>query len=994
MTQPTGGRNLGVARAFIELVTSRFTDSTNVVMKSSMAASKAVDGIGAATERTEKRAVSSLGRVAQAFNNAEIAAKRFDKSPLGVIQTSLDKVKDKLVPISLAMGALSIAGVKAAQDLKSTQTSLELLTGSAEKAKKVQETARKLSDKFGTPYLEMLQGAKAFLPIVNETKVDLAELLKLSAKIKFLKPEKSFGDIKFAINEAISGDFVSIKDQLDLSREQRDELKKTLEENGPGALIAGINKILAKRNVTDDVVAQYGKSGALAFAQLKDEVTQLISEGFQPLLEKYVIPFVQKLTEMVRSMREGKSPLLAIGAGFAVALAAAAPLLGTITSIISVYKALTLAATAANIAMSASKVGGVSNAVGGVGKAGAAGGAGLAGKAGVTAVALEIGNRIGLGIVNIMATAGDKGGDLDRVRNGEAAGDVVGERLKQAIVIIVDLITKSLAETLISLIYGFNLVTSVLHLVINVLKFFGTFIQELVGTLEQTLGIFIMAIASLISKIPGLGELGNSIGQEGANVGNRGVERKTLAEKARIEAEAEIAKGLQVGNPEFLKQIEDIRNAQQGMTQSLVEMLFPTQEVAKEVENLGEATSDAAQVIGDSAEYLEKQAEEIADATQQYNDDVTQITDEGNKKRLDTEAKYQDTLIKIAEDYADDRANAQKKLEDTQNKGLLDLARDGQDMARKSQYDQIDAQTKFAREETIAAKEHAANLVQIRKDSKAREEELLTDMDFRGIFELRRQTTQQMEGANADFLSEREAQQVAFQQQAQDRQTAMGREREEKLIQFQRNLDDARAAYLVDVAEAEAQRKRKLVIAAKERIETLGLIAKQMQEELTLRAAAFRAQLTMLMMTEKQRVAIMMQAQQALIAQAYSLMSRMNPFAARTNPPKPRTGPGNNSGSSIRSSRTVTASAYGNNLRAGQMSTANELAGQQEKFLFGGKAIMLPQGAGVFTPMKDGRVDANGGGRGASNVTIHINGAGDPSTVAREVERRIRELML
>src|SRR6185295_6246350 len=97
-------------------------------------------------------------------------------------------VKTKIAGISAVAAGVTALGVKAAQDVKTLTTGIELLTGSQQKAADIMAQTRKLADDFHSPYLDLLSGARAFLPLAKGTGVQIDALLKTAIKFQAYNP--------------------------------------------------------------------------------------------------------------------------------------------------------------------------------------------------------------------------------------------------------------------------------------------------------------------------------------------------------------------------------------------------------------------------------------------------------------------------------------------------------------------------------------------------------------------------------------------------------------------------------------------------------------------------------------------------------------------------------------------------------------------------------------------------------------------------------------
>jgi hypothetical protein len=968
---------LGVVTASIRLAVEGFIKSRQIIQSESRAVKESVEGIGDSVGKTEKATTSAMGRMADAFERAQKSANDFANTPLGKIESGLKSVQGQVLAVSAVFGGIAAKGVASAQRTAQFTTNIELLAGSTQKANKILETTRKISNEFGIPFQDLAEGAQAFIPLAKTTGVEIQELLKTATRFQAYNPSKSFDEIKFSINEALSGDFVSIKDSLDLSKNQREELKKIFEEQGSQGVLDQINTILVDRGFNDDTLKKFGQSGANAFRVLGDSVNQAMSDAFMPFLTEVLVPLAKSVSEFFRNLRESNPDLLKAMGAFAVGVAGAGALVTALTGLISVYKTLQGVSAMTN---------------GNLGKLG-----GLAGKLAVAGVAAEVGNRAGLGVVTGLANAGAQGGDFERIRKGEDAGAVVGERAKQLIVVLTDVVLQGIIDVISNVVKGFTVLVSVLDFVKAGFEFFGTFITEFVGNLQSFIGTLLVGLADNLSGLFDTTELRNS----GKANQAMGAENTSSAQTRREELGTRLQKGVVIDTSGIDTFLNDLSKSKTDMVQGLTEMLFPIEEVATVTEDVATVVEKAVTKIGDSDEYLAEQAQEIADATTSYNDDVKKINSDYEQNRLKEIEKYNDNIVKIAQDAASDSAKALQDMIDDREKIRTDMQRDEAKSERDFSYDLLDAQIEAQRDEAKTTQAHADKLVKIRADAQKKEQGLLQDMDFAGLFELRSQTKDSLDEASDEFAKQRQERNTALSYELQDLQTAFGRERMERQIKFQDDLTDRSIQYHKELEQNEANRVAKLAQAQTEHQQTLQALTTKHQQELALRQQSYREELSLLMMTEAERKKVMMQTQQDLINQAYQLMQRKPPMPAappRDQSPAPRPRPVNSDSGGGAPQRApapkrVMTFATGGNPPVGEWSVVNEgFRGQMENFVRNNQAMALPGGAGLFMPFSNGSIEPNTGGT-SKNVTININGAQDPMRIKQEVLNALKQVM-
>lgn len=224
-----------------------------------------------------------------------------------------------------------------------------------------------------------------------------------------------------------------------------------------------------------------------------------------------------------------------------------------------------------------------------------------------------------------------------------------------------------------------------------------------------------------------------------------------------------------------------------------------TDALSETYDALNNDTVTAAIKAREAAEEQAKIRDESISATKKYLDDVANIEEKNFEARAAIEGRYQDTLAAIAERTAEAAAAALQKLIDAREKLTQGLGQAQLDAQQKAQFDALERQIDFQQDEARAARNHADELLKIRRDAADQEQDLIAARDFSGLARLRRDTTRRISDTTSSFTKERSEQLLAFQQknEAQARQFVFeAQQRQEK--------------YAIDLANAEAQYKREL----------------------------------------------------------------------------------------------------------------------------------------------------------------------------------------
>lgn len=432
--------------------------------------------------------------------------------------------------------------------------------------------------------------------------------------------------------------------------------------------------------------------------------------------------------------------------------------------------------------------------------------------------------------------------------------------------------------------------------------------------------------------------------------------RQIASLNAFQKAAADYAATLKVGTEEhtlaaqaaqsYFDQITELQNQNQQLTDSVLPVIQ-----AREKETA-------------ALEYQKKQLQETADAVKKYNADVETL----NGKLDDSRQKLVDTLDAIFENAQKAAEQALQKLEQRRADLLQNASRDEEKQERANAQKRIDILINEQRQEADTYKAYRRKLRDIQQQADEQSFDLILNRDFAGLFNLNRQTQFQKNQAAQEEQDAIADERAARQQNLDDLARSIAIERQERQIALAQQLNDAVTAYQQERQQIEIQRRdaeiKARAAAAREQ--------QLLQQQLDTRAAAIRSELTLIQQGEEQRLAITAQAMQALVNQAQQLLSAFSGGSG-----------GGGGGSHHR--------AFGGFLRAGQISTVNELPGQRESF--GGQR--LSGGLGLLIPFRSGNVSPGNTGGSGLNVTItqNIQGGADADLIAEISAKKIVQVL-
>jgi hypothetical protein len=227
-----------------------------------------------------------LGTLPGFFGNAASSALGFGAATLGL--NALGGVGD-LVHEALGIGLAS--------DLEGLTAQFTAFTGSGEQAQSILAQVRKEADITPFGFQELAQAAGALLPAAKQSGTALFDLIRPAEILAALNPQQGLSGASFALREALSGDWQSLTDRFNISREALARFKgeaadpKQLREAGDR--VTDLQAHLDKLNATPagrTKVARLGHEQEVAkatreLAQAQGDLAKLQGSTGLPALE-------------------------------------------------------------------------------------------------------------------------------------------------------------------------------------------------------------------------------------------------------------------------------------------------------------------------------------------------------------------------------------------------------------------------------------------------------------------------------------------------------------------------------------------------------------------------------------------------------------------------------------------------------------------------------------------------------------------------------------
>lgn len=264
---------------------------------------------------------------------------------------------------------------------------------------------------------------------------------------------------------------------------------------------------------------------------------------------------------------------------------------------------------------------------------------------------------------------------------------------------------------------------------------------------------------------------------------------------------------------------------------------------------------------------------ELIDATKEYNAEVTKLNEDALKKAADLTEDYNQKLVDLATEAAEAAESALANLQDHRAQLAQDFGREELNAQQEAQLEQFDAQIQFHREEARALRDHERNLKAIRERAADQEQDLILNRDFAGLFQLRRNTSRELDTANQAYSDQQAERAIAFQQENEDRLRQFEFERAARAQKYAQDLQDAQAAYAKELQQNYANLNKQRQLALQAYNQAQQDLNTSLTNQLATRRQAYLAELQMAQQTGQQRVQLEQQISQALLQQATGVLN-------------------------------------------------------------------------------------------------------------------------
>lgn len=373
--------------------------------------------------------------------------------------------------------------------------------------------------------------------------------------------------------------------------------------------------------------------------------------------------------------------------------------------------------------------------------------------------------------------------------------------------------------------------------------------------------------------------------------------------------------------------------------------------------------------VRDTQKAAQERAQKEVDVVKKLDDQLAALDESSAQERIDISTRLHDALVKAAEDALEASQKALDQLTQKREQNFVNLQRDNEQADRESANKELETRIAVQRQERDDLAEHLNNLRQIRDRDQSRERDDLLNRNYRDLFALREQKTQDMNSENGRYSEQQNQRKQALADQLSDLKRGDQQQRQERLIAYQQANADALKQYNIELQNA-AEAKRKAIQLAQQSA------AKELNE-LSSTTSKRQALLHQSALNELKLVTQTEQTKQQIFQQYLDRARQMLGEATTA------------SGSAFNSPRNIsqaTPFASGGPISAYQTALVNEPGSSGNE---GFNGVKFPRSMGLFTPFKSGNIQRGGSGNTTVPISIEISGVSDPVAVWRFIEPRI-----
>lgn len=865
---PSGARILGTALARIQIQLAGVESARARLIEAAKSMREALKDAGKGGEELGKKGADGARKVGD-------AAKDSTKEVMS-LKDALNNVRNAALAVSVVAAGITFKGVQGAKDLKLVNDQLKAVTGSVEGAQKALAEVQAFGKEFGQPLLPLQENAASIVRLSRTMNLSLRDTLLLVQKLVAFDPAQGFEGALFALREMASGDMISLNDRFEIGRSVTNPIKELVKSGDMQAAAKLLSDFTAQQGITTESMIEMGKSSAGAFGRVRDAVSRAVSTGFAPLFE-ILARLADGFANFINHLNESNPQLLQIGAVFVAATAAIGPLIVALGALTTAYATLKTVAKGVDL-------------VGNLKAAGV-----MAGKAAFLGGAVVAGGVIGQTVATGLA---DRGIGDPRLRSGskEAFFDVIGERLKQVLVIVVDGLI-GFGETLAKVAL---LVANAIGQFLNIFRLAGAGLGILFGNLQKAIGELMVGIAGVLAKV---GVNTGGLAGAGGKLQEQALWKIGESEREAANVAKELTRGF-APKPEDIAAVEaTFRDLRSRVVGGLTDMLFPAQEViqdavnevAQEVAKAKGITFESDQIEafidfqedlkGIEAEAQKNREAELADHEQRKTDIEDRFNKQREKAIADQQRQEAKDRVELVKQEAKMRLDAQKQSE-------KDIVEEAADIAKAQQKAQEDQQK--------LEQDHRDKIAQINQRARLDLIQAASKLDARAAWNALQTQREQTKAENDTYARRKEELQIQLDAELQQIRQSREIQRIEAAAALELQIQEQRTAMeerhalqreelMYQFKQQDLQRQEELAKEQANHIQRMAQIDQRLGEERQRREQAFIEEFNRLAANENQKLAVQRMGQDQALKLLEAYWKNHNAIMQKNTaaPPKP-----------------------------------------------------------------------------------------------------------
>lgn len=384
----------------------------------------------------------------------------------------------------------------------------------------------------------------------------------------------------------------------------------------------------------------------------------------------------------------------------------------------------------------------------------------------------------------------------------------------------------------------------------------------------------------------------------------------------------------------------DLYNQEQDLTNNVLPLIKAREDEAAAIKDLNKGVEDA-QKARDAV------AQKEVDSVTKLNTAIESANATADQAKIAANQKLQDALVKAAENAV---AAADKALDQLHQKQAANLDSLNQDLSKEDRAaaaTKLNDQIKEQQQERDDLQQHLQNLQQIRDADAGRQRDDQLNRNFRDLFALSEQKTQQMNSENTRYTTQEAQRRQALGTELSDLQRSQNQQRQERIVAYNQANADAQKQYNTAIQQADVARKQAIDLAKRNDSQEIATINKNNVDKLAALRAGTTAELKLITQTEQARQQIF----QNMLNQARQMLGQSTSPTFGT--PAQRS--------------AATPFANGAGVYAGAKALVNE-PGSSGNESFNG--VAFPRNTmGLFYPLVAGNINS---GKGGGNISIPI----------------------